>query len=423
MQVAALFGYKAAITIVDKDPTGSIVFDNLRNYDAPEGCLSECVTIRPETCTSDMVLPEPGMLCLFVNDFHLPYVPVKKVKHGLAQYCVYGLAPFGENGGALLTDESFARAQSAELDARLEEAGKPPIISTERMLDTPDLPTCIYVEISGGFSTRLNASSPVYGLATREDGPIYMYDTDKVHSATDHADLMCLFPTTKPRCAAFDGVLKSRRQHNIYCVEEEVAQSCMELVYMHKCKDGEYCGQSETTKNLLKCCDRADNNPGSGCLRRRRLGEMMDMALVTDVEGAEACAEHCMRRANGPSALPLDKACVAWRLDEEGECKVSTKCVYEEQADSMLLEKKLWNTFDGVDFYKGAVGPHPTLKRVEVCIPVNHINDHPGELTCDCVSPHDPCLADGECVEEPECDDDHGSDHGDGYGSDYGSHI
>jgi len=38
------------------------------------------------------------------------------------------------------------------------------------------------------------------------------------------------------------------------------------------------------------------------------------------------------------------------------------------------------------------------------CMWVNHINDHPGEMTCDCVHHEDPCLFDEECVPEMLCD-------------------
>merc|ERR1719232_450718 len=40
----------------------------------------------------------------------------------------------------------------------------------------------------------------------------------------------------------------------------------------------------------------------------------------------------------------------------------------------------------------------------EGCMWVNHVNDHPGMMTCDCVHHEDPCLMDGECMPEPMCD-------------------
>merc|ERR1719253_2486100 len=42
------------------------------------------------------------------------------------------------------------------------------------------------------------------------------------------------------------------------------------------------------------------------------------------------------------------------------------------------------------------------------CVPVNHIHDHPGHVTCDCVAPEDPCL-DGDCVLDDSCAGSHGS--------------
>lgn len=37
------------------------------------------------------------------------------------------------------------------------------------------------------------------------------------------------------------------------------------------------------------------------------------------------------------------------------------------------------------------------------CIMVNHVHDHPGYYTCDCVSSNDECISDGACVIEPNC--------------------
>merc|ERR1711988_1589048 len=50
------------------------------------------------------------------------------------------------------------------------------------------------------------------------------------------------------------------------------------------------------------------------------------------------------------------------------------------------------------------------------CIPVNHVYDHPGEITCDCVHPADRCFEDGLCVHEPLCDE-YRNYHGSGSGS------
>lgn len=45
----------------------------------------------------------------------------------------------------------------------------------------------------------------------------------------------------------------------------------------------------------------------------------------------------------------------------------------------------------------------PVNSMEDDCVDVTHINDNPGFYTCDCVSPSDPCLADGECVHEHMC--------------------
>ena len=36
------------------------------------------------------------------------------------------------------------------------------------------------------------------------------------------------------------------------------------------------------------------------------------------------------------------------------------------------------------------------------CLPVNYWNDEPGQITCECVGPDDPCLEE-DCVPEPSC--------------------
>lgn len=85
------------------------------------------------------------------------------------------------------------------------------------------------------------------------------------------------------------------------------------------------------------------------------------MAIITDVEAAESCAESCFRRGMGPGAG--GDSCVAWRLDSQGNCKLASGCYYPELADSMLLGSELWNTIEGVDAFNGAPQPQPKQVR------------------------------------------------------------
>lgn len=220
--------------------------------------------------------------------------------------------------------------------------------------------------------TGAEAGTIVETCEAGEDGCVYM-EADPDFDV----NMFCLYETSKPRCVAFDGALKSRTQHNLYCEESEPEPTCMELVYEKKCVTGKNCGADNigspdvTTQNLLQCCDRSNNDPGSGCLvgrrrRRRRLSEAAPNALLTDVDAGEACAEACMRTANGPAGLPKADACVAWRLGDDNECVITTDCFYEEMAMTKLLSKKLWNTFEGVDMFKGQPGPAPVLRRYKV---------------------------------------------------------
>ena len=52
----------------------------------------------------------------------------------------------------------------------------------------------------------------------------------------------------------------------------------------------------------------------------------------------------------------------------------------------------------------------------ETCVPVNHQYDHPGEVTCDCVEPFNPCLTDmgmdgPHCIPDESCREYNGKDH------------
>jgi hypothetical protein len=351
-EVAGLIGRKAVITVVDADPSAEAVVDDFRMYDTAQGCLVECLSMRAEVCLAEFDLPEEGMTCFYFNGNTLPYVPSKKVDSGLTQYCQMGEAPFGENGQASLL-QGFEEG----------------IISTKRIKQFPHLPVCVFIQPVGPTS---------FGMAVSPDDPIFVLDTANAPGKSTDDNLHCVYETSKPRCAAFDGVLKGRLQHNLFCHEISPELSCMELVYEKKCESGMFCGTDHngmmdmTTMNLMKCCDRANNDPGSGCLarRRRRLSEAIESkegltnAMITDVDASEACAEACLRRANGPMGLPLDDACVAWRLDEDsGDCVITTECLFAEMADYQMIPSKLWNTMEGVEIFKDKAKPAPTRVR------------------------------------------------------------
>jgi len=352
-EVAGLVGRKAAITVVDRDPSGQAVFDDLRVYHTESGCLPECLMIRAEPCLAEFPLPESGMTCLYFNGNTQPYVPQKKQKHGLVQYCQMGLGPFGENGQANLMD-----------------GWEEGVISHERMNMFSHLPVCVSVEVVGATA---------FGLALSPEDPIFVLDSRNAPAASTGDELHCLYETSKPRCASFGGTLKGRTQHNLYCKEVDAEPSCLEHVIDMTCVSGELCGTDQqgepmrSTLNLLECCDGANNRPGSypGCLstQSRRLTEAVEEVgslKLQDLGTAGACAEACLRRANGPLGDPREDACVAWRLNAEGECKLTADCMFADRADTMLVSKKLWNTFEGVDMFKGQATPAPKLVRKKV---------------------------------------------------------
>lgn len=224
------------------------------------------------------------------------------------------------------------------------------------------MPECIFLELLGPAE---------FGIAVSEDRIEFQFSgsnetvPDPLYWDPD-ADFntYCMFDTHKPLCADYSGILRSRTQHNIACKEVEPELSCLEIMYEAHCEGkSDPCGEKKVTRDLMKCCAKSYNDPGSGCLsrRRRRLNEAVEMAVITDVEAATQCAESCFRRAMGPSASVAD-ACVAWRLEDNGACVLSNGCYFAEAADLLLLDRKLWNTIEGVDMFKGARAPAP--KRV-----------------------------------------------------------
>jgi hypothetical protein len=361
-EVAGLIGRKAVITVDDAFPNAELLLDDIRMYEQQQGCLSECLVINAVLCLSEFDLPQ-GTQCFYFNGDSVPYVPVKVVEHvigeppALTQFCAMGKAPFGENG-----------------QARLSYGFEDGVISTQRILQYPQLPTCLYIQV---------VSATSFGFALAPEDPIMVLDANNAPAASTDDQLHCLYETTKPRCADFDGPLKDRTQHHLYCEEIEPELSCMELVYDKKCPAGMKCGSNEqgvpdqTTLNLMQCCDRANNDPGSGCLaRRRRLStakSTVTNAIITDVEASEACAMACLRRANGPTGNPQEEACIAWRLDENsGECVISVSCYTEVMAEVKLLGKKLWNTFENVNPLKDATLPAPKRVRIKYEVAADH---------------------------------------------------
>lgn len=341
-EVAGLLGRKAAITVVDNDPSGVVSFDDLRMYHTETGCLPECLMIRHAPCLAQYAVQEAGMTCLYFNGNNQPYVPQKKAAHGLVQFCQYGLGPFGENGQASLR------------------SGWPEGISHERLEMFNHLPVCVFVQIIGPTT---------FGFALSPEDPIFVLDSRNTESSASD-QLHCLYETTKPRCASFAGTLKERTQHNLFCVEIDPEPSCMEIVMDKKCGiAGKFCGANENsepdkkTLDLLECCNSADNGNGKMCLESasRRLTEAVESVRHDDVDSAAACAEVCLRHANGP--MGGGDACVAWRLNKAGKCKIATDCMFSARADVLLVAKQHWNTFESVDMFKGQARPGPVLVR------------------------------------------------------------
>jgi hypothetical protein len=337
--VTPLLGHTAAITIVDNSLESDISFDNLRMFDGAQGCLPECLVIEAVECNWNAL----GDTCfLFNGQISSPYVPTQAAGDvvGPAQYCRYSPAPFGE-------------ASSVGL---LEGWGVNSTIQTDYLEVTPNLPECIYIEPTGPKE---------FGLAVDLDRVKFQFSADDestpvTYNENDRAHMYCIYDTSKPRCADYSGVLRSRTQHRHACAEVDPEMSCLEIIYDAKCvAGGAACGKKKATRDIMKCCSKSYNDPGAGCLkRRRRLNEAMDMQIITNVEGAESCAEACFRRSMGPGTS--EDSCVAWRLNEAGECKLATTCYYPEMADQMLVGKELWNTIQGVDVFGGKAKPAPT---------------------------------------------------------------
>merc|ERR1719152_444660 len=97
----------------------------------------------------------------------------------------------------------------------------------------------------------------------------------EVIKTTDES-LYCMYSTTKPRCAAFNGILKTDSQVNMICDALPATPSCLESTYAGLCShslEGEPCGTKATTRDVMACCDENANKPGKCHVgRRRRLG-------------------------------------------------------------------------------------------------------------------------------------------------------
>jgi len=84
-------------------------------------------------------------------------------------------------------------------------------------------------------------------------------------------------------------------------------------------------------------------------------------------------------------------------------CGVGEECCCDECYDSMGVQCD--NGFFAMYYTEACMGAYQPGGCAFACTNVNHVNDRPGYYTCDCVSPSDPCLADGECIEESMCPD------------------
>jgi hypothetical protein len=82
---------------------------------------------------------------------------------------------------------------------------------------------------------------------------------------------------------------------------------------------------------------------------------------------------------------------------------LSRSCTYDLIANNTFCSNRL-NVGSSMSIEECAeaveqVGPELDYQ----CVPVNHVFEDPGRVTCDCVTPTNPCLAAGTCTSDPVC--------------------
>jgi len=296
------------VVVRDESKSAGIFFSNLRVFDEPDkraGCLPDCLPIAPTGYRTFRTRYRAALKIL--GDTYAAESPKSKITVGKRlQLCRTGPQAFGANHGAKLYGR---KAFKFPLQPQIRKG--------------VSLPACIFVEKS---------MQPRGYVITLGEDPTAQYLFSSKHTDKDAAkgnpNLQCIYPTKRPRCAEYRGLVRRRYSFKLNCVSKETHADCFEAIYSQQCGKTARCGEEKGHRQMLHCCDVQNGNLQHNChgshSRRRRLGASMafrEYALAGPA--VKRCADECMRQ----------KSCVAWNLSPQGRCALTEKCVLKPAED------------------------------------------------------------------------------------------
>jgi len=309
--VSGLLNEVAVIEI--KNSAGHRLYtNNFRLFDSAQGCMSDCMTIAPNRYTE-------GNLDIMGTE----YEPVNKgtsyADENTALYCA--------------RDNTGLVSPGATPGGRFENAFPEGI--EYHNLDVGQLPNCMMVH-----HLDRNTFQIAIEVGQRQFSYSNLYTPSSIVSDT----LYCVYPTARPRCIEYSNIMSGLRQTDMFCAEAEPSRACMETVLALKCplESDVPCGAKKTLRDIMQCCDQADNRASNGCIghNRRRLGAVIRFETqYLEVVPAESCARACAKQ-------PDEMGCVAWRLDDfDNSCRLASECYPASFAEVKNLEllNNRWN--------------------------------------------------------------------------------
>jgi len=354
------------VRVIDGNSGQRVYFNNLRMFEGSRGCLPECLRIE-----------EDALGFHFNGD---------KSRYSLVN-------SFDVNGPNLYCRESESGFTSVGMAKGSSLATGFPKGVTDKNIDIKNLPTCLYIEKTGGGSGAVWDQEDGKWIAKKEDAnqkwvpdkgtDTKIYDNTYTISvqpnsrkfefstknlfgqnnqnkktkvgrkhiaeakALAKAGYHCLYHTVQPRCIDFYGLLDGAKRSMLTCEDHEPEPMCISTAIDALCPldSKKPCGERKQTRDILACCDKNGNKAGTGCTAnsagRRRLGAskrsiIFRVGQTLDAAKAESCARKCMEQAD-------EKPCVAWRL-EAGMCRISFKCVHPKSAYASKnnLRENVW---------------------------------------------------------------------------------
>jgi len=322
------------LIVSDQSTTAGIFFSNVRMFDdTTVSCIPDCIQIKESmhrTYKSTFVAFD------IMGERYTAADTRDRIEDGKrVQYCRIGNGQIGRDGGA-----SLAALKIAPLKADI------------RSILT--MSPCVHIE---PYRTRGGLpGSKGYVLSLGENPRrqfLFQQKFPKAHNGkapSSVPNLMCIYPTSQPRCAEYSGVVKERRSVQVNCVTQHPNPDCFESIFETQCGADKNCGEKKGVQDMLVCCDKHKHVDGHACHHNRRRLSSADSAMKfkdfsLDGNTARDCAERCMRK----------KGCVAWNVDKvSGMCTLTDECLTKPGRGTENLE---WMMLPGVqkkDLFKNA---------------------------------------------------------------------